>query len=251
MERKILISNEQRYYPSQFLLFMSRIASYKWFYESLHSFYTSSSGQEKILSPISKFLFPVVNAFNLSMIIADRNNFYERANDISDVIQPILKNGDEFSRIEASYGFTMLGLQSVFGLTVSFIELCGKEKIASFINSECRELINKGLQYFKYGQITEIPKVMNNIEQFENYANYAIWGIGALSVLFGQGSAKVYAVYKKPTLYPELELPVLEPEITKPATNDSQITQDIESNTCEDFQNAIEDINLGMVLSLE
>lgn len=251
MERKILISNEQRYYPSQFLLFISRIASYKWFYESLHSFCTTSSGQKKFLSQISKFLFPAVNAFNLSMIIADRNNFYERANDISEVIQPILKNGDEFSRIEASYGFTMLGLQSVLGLTVSFIELCGKEKIASFINSECRGGINKILKHFEFSQITEIPNVISNIKQFENYANYAIWGIGALSVFLGQDSARVYAVYKTPTSHPELELPVLPPVVTKPITNDSQITQDIESNTCEDFQDTIEDINLGMVLSLE
>jgi hypothetical protein len=260
MERKILISNEQRYYPSQFLLFISRVASYKWFYESLHSFYKSSSDQEKILSQISKFLFPAVNLFNLSMIIADRNNFYERAENISEFIQPILKNGDEFSKIEASYGFTTLGLQSVLGLAVSMIELCGKNQIATFINSEFRGVINSILKHFEYNQIDEFSNITSKIENFESYANYAIWGIGALSVFFGQDSARVYAVYKTPISHPELELPVLEPAVTKPITNDSVIVENKEDNNddakiaediCQDFQNAIEDNNLGLVLSLE
>lgn len=255
MERKILISNAQKYYPSQFLLLVANDnLPIEFLYPMLDGYFPFFQNIRDFSKPISKFIFPFVNAFNIAMMIDDRNNFYEKADDLLEIVQPQLKNGDEFSRIEASYGFSILGLQSFLGLTVGTINLFGTQTVGSFINKQCIGLLNTTLKSFEYGQIGEIPGIEGYIKNFLTYANYTILGIGALSIFFGQDSAKVYAVYKKPGANPELEMPILEAQTTLNNTNNSKIIEeveiDLENNECEDFQEIIEDNNLDVALSL-
>jgi hypothetical protein len=226
MEKKLIVLSEQRYNPSQMILFVAGAMS---FFEDW------------------RWLSPLAHSFNAFAMIWDTRNFHKKVEDISEIVKPKLKNGYEFSRLEASYGFSTVYLQSILGITSGLISVFGLEKTTEFLNSKIISNINKGLAKFSIKTLQDLTSTQ--VSDFSICSLLGVAGIGMLNVFFGQDSAKAYAVYKMPELNPILEdLPIIVSEDT-PQNIPSQ--KEMEVDIEEVFKNTIEDNNLGMVLSLD
>ncbi len=171
-----------------------------------------------ILSKITKFIPLLIHTCDAYSLYSDRQDFYSKADSVSEIIKTELSDGHKLDHLDARYQFGFSDMTTGLGLISSFIGAFGVESIAGVIFSALKAMDTK----------CEISRNMIEIclGNIEKYSFYGMSGSGLLDWVFGQKYAACYAIYTKP------EVKVIEeilPDIEIDEIVDLEIIQDFQS----------------------